>query len=113
MLWMSEGREFLCTSRKSVGQRLLTWEMSVEERSCLEGLCTVRSKHIKGSRERYILGQNKGVNASSHSCFRFLYCGVREIGRRAVREVVTNNNNNNNVHLSCAHQRPERSHDTY
>ena len=21
--------------------------------------------------------------------------------------------NNNNVHLSCAHQRPERSHDTY
>ena len=24
-----------------------------------------------------------------------------------------NNNNNNNVHLSCAHQRPERSHDTY
>ena len=22
-------------------------------------------------------------------------------------------NNNNNVHLSCAHQRPERSHDTY
>jgi len=26
---------------------------------------------------------------------------------------VSNNNNNNNVHLSCAHQRPERSHDTY
>ena len=24
-----------------------------------------------------------------------------------------NNNNNNNVHLSCAHHRPERSHDTY
>ena len=24
-----------------------------------------------------------------------------------------NNNNNNNVHLSRAHQRPERSHDTY
>ena len=23
------------------------------------------------------------------------------------------NNNNNNVHLSCAHQHPERSHDTY
>ena len=23
------------------------------------------------------------------------------------------NNNNNNVHLACAHQRPERSHDTY
>ena len=22
-------------------------------------------------------------------------------------------NNDNNVHLSCAHQRPERSHDTY
>ena len=22
-------------------------------------------------------------------------------------------NNNNNVHLSCAHRRPERSHDTY
>ena len=27
--------------------------------------------------------------------------------------VTFNNNNNNNVHLSCAHQRPERSHDTY
>ena len=24
-----------------------------------------------------------------------------------------NNESNNNVHLSCAHQRPERSHDTY
>ena len=24
-----------------------------------------------------------------------------------------NNNDNNNVHLSCAHQRPERSHETY
>ena len=24
-----------------------------------------------------------------------------------------NNDNNNNLHLSCAHQRPERSHDTY
>ena len=24
-----------------------------------------------------------------------------------------NNNNDNNVHLSCAHQRPERAHDTY
>ena len=23
------------------------------------------------------------------------------------------NNNDNNIHLSCAHQRPERSHDTY
>ena len=30
-------------------------------------------------------------------------------GRTAKREL----NNNNNVHLSCAHQRPERSHDTY
>ena len=27
--------------------------------------------------------------------------------------VVDGNNNNNNVHLSCAYQRPERSHDTY
>ena len=27
--------------------------------------------------------------------------------------VEVNNNNNHNVHLSCAHQRPERSHDTY
>ena len=27
--------------------------------------------------------------------------------------VVTVYNNNNNVHLLCAHQRPERSHDTY
>ena len=24
-----------------------------------------------------------------------------------------NNNSDNNVHLSCSHQRPERSHDTY
>ena len=24
-----------------------------------------------------------------------------------------NNNNNNNIHLSCAHRRPERSHNTY
>ena len=24
-----------------------------------------------------------------------------------------NSDNNNNVHLSCSHQRPERSHDTY
>ena len=28
-------------------------------------------------------------------------------------DVNNNNNNNNNVHLSCTHQRPERSHDTY
>ena len=28
------------------------------------------------------------------------------------REILSANNNNN-VHLSCAHQRPERSHDTY
>ena len=27
--------------------------------------------------------------------------------------VVDGDNNNNNVHLSCAYQRPERSHDTY
>ena len=27
--------------------------------------------------------------------------------------MYANNNNNNNVHLSCAHQLPERSHDTY
>ena len=69
--------------QESVGQRFLTWEMSAEERSCLEGLCTWRSKQVKGSREQ-------GVNASSHSCFRFLHCGVRETGRRWVREVVTN-----------------------
>ena len=45
-------------------------------------------------------------------------------GGGGVRCMVVNNNkntndwfdsdsNNNNVHLSCAHQRPERSHDTY
>ena len=34
-----------------------------------------------------------------------------ERGRRLIDVDV--NNNNNNVHLSCAHQRPERSHDTY
>ena len=27
--------------------------------------------------------------------------------------IFLNDDNNNNVHLSCAHQRPERSHDTY
>ena len=27
--------------------------------------------------------------------------------------INNNNNNNNNIHLSCAHQSPERSHDTY
>ena len=27
--------------------------------------------------------------------------------------LYNNNNNNNNVHLSCAHQRPEHSHNTY
>ena len=27
--------------------------------------------------------------------------------------VRRSNNNNNNVHISCAHKRPERSHDTY
>ena len=29
------------------------------------------------------------------------------------RQKTAINNNNNNVHLSCAHQCPERSHDTY
>ena len=29
------------------------------------------------------------------------------------RGTSSTDNNNNNVHLSCAHQRPERSHDTY
>ena len=29
------------------------------------------------------------------------------------RAVNNNNNHHNNVHLTCAHQRPERSHDTY
>ena len=33
-----------------------------------------------------------------------------KIGRERERATP---NNNNNVHLSCAHQRPERSHDTY
>ena len=28
-------------------------------------------------------------------------------------ESVKFRNNNNNVHLSCVHQRPERSHDIY
>ena len=72
MLWMSEGREFLCTSRESVDQRFLRWEMSAEERSCLEGLCTVRSKHIKVQENKVsmlavILAAEQGVNASSHS----------------------------------------------
>ena len=30
-----------------------------------------------------------------------------------VMRIYNNNHSNNNVHLSCAHQRPERSHDTY
>ena len=46
----------------------------------------------------------------------------RKRGRRGVREREREygtfsddraRNNNNNVHLSCAHQRPERSYDTY
>ena len=37
---------------------------------------------------------------------------VRELYPNPVG-VPYNNNNNNNVHLSCAYQRPERSHDTY
>ena len=38
------------------------------------------------------------------------------VGGTTGREMVVvghSNNNNNNVHLSCAHQCPERSHDTY
>ena len=36
-------------------------------------------------------------------------------GLNASREICVKVSflNNNNVHLSCAHQRPERSHDTY
>ena len=41
----------------------------------------------------------------------------RDSGLRSVCVVLSsannNNNNNNNVHLSCAHQCPERSHDAY
>ena len=33
--------------------------------------------------------------------------------RAFIFEPVTKCGDNNNVHLSCAHQRPERSHDTY
>ena len=33
----------------------------------------------------------------------------RKSGKKSGLEV---NNNNNNVYLSCAHQRPERSHDS-
>ena len=36
---------------------------------------------------------------------------VLDIGQPSITEVA--NNNCNNLHLSCAHQRPERSHDTY
>ena len=32
---------------------------------------------------------------------------------RITQTFATLMNNNNNIHLSCAHQRPERSHDTY
>ena len=32
---------------------------------------------------------------------------------RECRHVAVQRGNNNNVHLSCAHQHPERSHDTY
>ena len=31
----------------------------------------------------------------------------------ATTTTTNNNNNDNNVHLSCAHQRPERSRNTY
>ena len=35
------------------------------------------------------------------------------LSHKLLTSLRNNNNNNNNVHLSCAHQRPERSHDTY
>ena len=38
---------------------------------------------------------------------------VEEVTRLAVVKGPRDYNNNNNVHLSCAHQRPECSHDTY
>ena len=44
-----------------------------------------------------------------------MLCVVMRVPSYASAEQKTKrlNNNNNNVHLSCAHQRPERSHDTY
>ena len=44
---------------------------------------------------------------------RFFFLTNRASNRVKNCSMHFNNNNNNNVHLSCAHQRPERSHDTY
>ena len=51
------------------------------------------------------------VNLSSDQEFLDSFCVLQLMTLGITWE--TQMYNNNNVHLSCAHQRPERSHDTY
>ena len=59
----------------------------------------------------------KSLGVSPHYCFtdgmKFPQREGDLIYKNATCLCYSLNNNNNNVHLSCAHQRPERSHDTY
>ena len=45
--------------------------------------------------------------------FRGQIPGLFSLSKINIAPAAPDNNNNNNVHLSCAHQRPKRSHDTY
>ena len=54
------------------------------------------------------------VKASGTKCkFRCRQFSIQYVETRYFFVMFHSLNNNNNVHLSCAHQRPERSHDTY
>ena len=65
--------------------------------------------------------QDKGGQFAADLCIVFIYFvfqhqllkAAGETWQALVEFAFVYNNNNNNVHLSCAHQRPERSHDTY
>ena len=51
------------------------------------------------------------VTIIQRDCRKFLDRFKSYFGSQLISQSL--NNNNNDVHLSCAHQRPERSHDTY
>ena len=52
------------------------------------------------------------MNPHTEPCFTPSFCRHQECPGLTSSGIMIINNNNN-VHLSCAHQRPERSHDTY
>ena len=66
-----------------------------------------------------LCGSSEDVRRALSPFFLFLFLlsppQVRrpEVSRRGGDIPVCITDNNNNVHLSCAHQQPERSHDTY